>query len=72
MEATLELANKIASQPPIAVRLAIEGIRTGLDWPLEEFMRFHARATPFCAETEDHIEGARAFLSNRFPVFKGR
>jgi len=72
METTLELANKIASQPPVAVRLAIEGIRRGLAWPLEEFMTFHALATPFCAETEDHMEGARAFLEKRLPVFKGR
>jgi enoyl-CoA hydratase/carnithine racemase len=70
--ATLELAEKIAEKPPIAVRLAIEGIRRGLDWPLEAYMRYHALASPFCAETEDHKEGARAFLEKRKPVFKGK
>ncbi len=72
MEATMELAEKIAAQPPIAVRLAIEGIRRGLDWPMEEYMRFHAVASPYCAETEDHREGALAFLEKRKPVFKGK
>jgi len=72
IDATLELANTIASKPPIAVRLAIEGIRRGLNWPMEEYMRYHALASPFCAETEDHKEGARAFLEKREPVFKGK
>ena len=72
MPATLGLAEKIAGKPPIAVRLAMEGIRRGLNWPLEEFMRYHALASPFCAETEDHREGARAFFEKRQPVFKGR
>lgn len=72
MPATLELAERIAGKPPIAVRLAMEGIRRGLNWPLEDFMRYHALASPFCAETEDHREGARAFLEKREPVFKGK
>ncbi len=72
MPATMKLAEKIASQPPIAVRLALEGIRRGLAWPLEDFMRFHALAAPFCSETEDHKEGARAFLEKRRPVFRGK
>mgnify|MGYP005832255531 CR=1 FL=1 len=72
MPATLDLAEKIASQPPIAVRLALEGIRRGLAWPLESFMHFHALAAPFCSETEDHKEGARAFLEKRRPVFRGK
>ena len=72
MPATLGLAEKIAGKPPIAVRLAMEGIRRGLNWPLDEFMRYHALASPFCAETEDHRVGARAFFEKRQPVFKGR
>ncbi len=72
MEATMELAGKISSKPPIAVRLAIEGIRRGLNWPMEEYMQFHALAGPFCSETEDHKEGALAFFEKREPVFKGR
>ena len=72
MEASMELAEKIATKPPIAVRLAIEGIRRGLNWPMEEYMRYHALASPFCAETEDHKEGALAFLEKRKPVFKGK
>jgi len=72
MNATLELAHKIASKPPIAVQLAIEGIRRGLGWPMDEYKQYHALAVTFCSETEDHTEGARAFAEKREPVFKGR
>jgi len=72
MKATLELAHKIASKPPIAVQLAMEGIRRGLSLAMKEFMQYEASAFTFCSETEDHIEGARAFTEKREPVFKGR
>lgn len=72
MPATMEMANKIAKKPPIAVKLAMEGIRRGLSLPMEEFMRYHALAFTFSSETEDHIEGSRAFIEKREPIFKGK
>jgi enoyl-CoA hydratase/carnithine racemase len=72
MPATMELAEKIAQKPPIAVKLAMEGIRRGLNLPMEEFMRYHALAFTFSSETEDHVEGSRAFIEKRQPVFKGK
>ena len=72
MTATMELANKISKKPPIAVKLTMEGIRRGLSLPLEKFMRYHALAFTFCSETEDHIEGSKAFVEKREPVFKGK
>ena len=70
--ATRELANKLAKGPPLAIRLAKEGIRRGLSLPLESFLSFHGPALRFLAETEDHIEGARAFVEKREPVFRGK
>lgn len=72
MAETMRLANRIAAMPPLAVRLTMEGIRRGVNWPMREFMQYHAMAAPFCAETEDHKEGARAFLEKRTPRFTGR
>ena len=72
MSATMELADKIAGKPPIAVQLAMEGIRRGLNWPMEEFMQYHSLAFSFCTETEDHQEGARAFVEKREPIFRGK
>ncbi len=72
MGASLELANKIASKPPIAVRLAMEGIRRGLNRPMNHFLEWHASAISYCFETEDHLEGSKAFLEKRQPRFKGK
>ncbi len=72
MPAAMELANKIAGKPPVAVKLTMEGIRKGLGWPMEEWMRYQALAFTFCGGTEDHIEGSKAFLEKREPVFKGK
>lgn len=72
MSATMGLANKITGKPPIAVRLAMEGIRRGLNWQMREFMEWHSSAMSFCFETEDHREGAKAFIEKREPVFKGK
>ncbi len=72
MSATMELATKIASKPPIAVKLAKEGIHRGLNMPLEEFRQWHSLTFTFCTETEDHLEGSKAFIEKRQPVFKGK
>lgn len=68
----LEMAGKIASKPPISLRLAKEGIRRSLNMPLDEWKEWHSFAMSFCFSTEDHKEGATAFAEKRPPQFKGR
>lgn len=70
--ATKELATKLAKGPPLAIRMAKEGIRRGLGLPLDSFLGFHGPAFQFLAETEDHKEGAKAFVEKREPVFRGK
>jgi enoyl-CoA hydratase/carnithine racemase len=72
MPATLELAAKIANKPPISVQLAKEGIRRGLNMPIDEWKQWYSFAMRFCFATEDHREGAQAFVEKREPKFKGR
>jgi len=72
MPAAMDLAAKITKKPPIAVQLAMEGIRRGLDLDMKAYMQFNSMAFSLCSETEDFIEGSKAFAEKREPVFKGR
>lgn len=72
MSATMELATKLANRPPVAVKLAKEGIRWGLDIPAEKNKRWGNLAWEFCMGTEDHREAVRAFLEKNQPVYKGK
>ncbi len=71
IDASLELAGKITSKPPVAVRLTLEAMRRGFGWPIEEFKQYQAMAFAYCAASEDHREGVRAFLEKREPRFTG-
>lgn len=72
MEKAMELAKKIASRPPLAVRYAKETVNRSLEgstvsgFALESFL--HALS----CTTEDKKEGVSAFLEKRKGKFKGR
>ena len=64
------LAQEIASNAPVAVRLAKESMNRGLD--IEGGLDFERAAFVVAAATADKNEGTAAFLENRDPVFEGR
>lgn len=64
------IAEDIASNSPIALRMAKESINRGLD--LEGGLDFERIAGAFLFGTDDQKEGARAFLEDRDPEFSGR
>ena len=72
MEKAMELAKKIASRPPLAVRYAKETVNRSLEgstvsgFALESFL--HALS----CTTEDKKEGVSSFLEKRKGKFKGR
>jgi 2-(1,2-epoxy-1,2-dihydrophenyl)acetyl-CoA isomerase len=72
MPATYELARKIATGPPIAIRLAKRALYHGLDVDLRSALEFETFAQNIASETDDAREGIRAFVEKRPAVFKGR
>lgn len=68
----LELAHTIAERPPVAVRLAREAVRYGLDHTQHAGMEVERRNFLLLFTTDDQAEGMQAFLEKRSPEFKGQ
>jgi enoyl-CoA hydratase/carnithine racemase len=72
LEAAGALAAKIAANPPIAMRYMKEGLRRSRHAPLEDMGAYVGQSLAYLFTTEDHREGALAFVERREPVFRGR
>jgi 2-(1,2-epoxy-1,2-dihydrophenyl)acetyl-CoA isomerase len=72
-EATLSLARRLASGPPIAYRYMKENInRAAMGADVLECLDLEATHHVHAGLTEDHREAASAFVEKREPVFNGR
>lgn len=67
-----EMARKIASRGPLAVRAAIEAVMAGSDMSFNEGQVLEATLFGLLASTEDMKEGMGAFLEKRAAAFKGK
>ncbi|SFB90032.1 enoyl-CoA hydratase [Polaromonas sp. OV174] len=72
MSAALELADRIARLPPLAVRFAKRAINRGMQTDLDSGLEYERYAASMIFDSEDRIEGMRAFVEKREPSFKGR
>jgi len=72
MGRSYDLAKKIASGPPLAIRLAKRAIYRNEGCGLREGLEFETYAQNICRDSEDSKEGVRAFLEKRTPNFTGR
>ena len=71
MEETLKFAAKIASKPPLAVRMMKRAVYQSLSSPLRSHLDYISSQLSLLSETKDHQEAAKAFLEKRKPVFVG-
>jgi|Deesub1362A_J573_1020465.scaffolds.fasta_scaffold00113_81 2-(1,2-epoxy-1,2-dihydrophenyl)acetyl-CoA isomerase len=71
MERARELAHRIASLPPLAVRMAKRAIRHGLECTLSQALDYEELAETHCFSSHDHQEAVEAFLEHRDPRFQG-
>lgn len=69
---SMDLAARIASNAPLALRHMKEGLRRASSGDLAEFGSWVSSALGRLFQTEDHREGVASFLEKRAPQFKGR
>ena len=65
------LAEKIAANPPQAVRLTKRLLREGQHMRLSSLLEMSAAFQALVHTTDDHREAANAFVEKRRPTFKG-
>ncbi len=70
-EGTMKLVETILSRGPVAVRLALETIRRGMNMSQPEGEIIESDMFALAATTTDMREGMAAFLEKRKPAFRG-
>jgi enoyl-CoA hydratase/carnithine racemase len=66
-----EIAQRIAANPPHAVRLTKRLLREAMHTRLDTLLEMAAAFQALSHQTDDHREAVAAFLEKRAPVFKG-
>jgi 2-(1,2-epoxy-1,2-dihydrophenyl)acetyl-CoA isomerase len=69
--ASLQLAERLRSAPPLALAAAKQAVYESEAADLEEMLRYETEAQLRCFESDDGHEGVRAFLERREPRFTG-
>ena len=72
VEETMKLAGKIASKPPLAVRMMKRAVYQAQTSSLRSHLDYISSQLALVSETDDHIEAAKAFLDRRKPHFQGK
>ena len=72
LDATMQLARKLAHGPRMALALMKQNFNAAENGSLAQLLDLEARGQIETGRTEDHREAARAFVEKRVPVFTGR
>lgn len=70
-EETRKLTERLAQAPPLPLSLAKQAIYERLETQLDLMMAFEVEAQMKCFDSEDFMEGLRAYLEKRKPNFRG-
>jgi E-phenylitaconyl-CoA hydratase len=72
MAKAMELADSVAANGPLAVQMIKKVAETSANVPLSQAIEFTELAWGAMRESEDRVEGRKAFAERRKPQFKGR
>ena len=72
MPEAIKMANTIAEQAPIAVKLCKSSINRGMQCDIETALMYESEAFGACFSTEDQMEGMIAFSERREKSFKNK
>ena len=72
LPAAMELAQKIAKNPPLAVQALKAGLRRTIEPDWRDTGRWAIEQITYLRGTEDSKEGVAAFSEKREPVYQGR
>jgi len=72
MTKTMEIAKRIGSKSPLALKLAKMAVNMGMETGLHSGLGYERLARTLAYGSEDRVEGMHAFLEKRKPKFKGR
>jgi enoyl-CoA hydratase len=72
MDEAIAIAERIASNGPLAVRAAKQTILRGVGRPLNDNIPFETETFSYLCKSEDCTRGQRAFLYGEKPDFQGR
>lgn len=72
MNEAKKLAGEIAKRGPIAVRLSKTAINAGSEMDLQKALLLEKTLVSLCFDSQDRVEGMKAFLEKREPTFTGR
>jgi E-phenylitaconyl-CoA hydratase len=72
MDKALQIASTIAANGPLAVQMIKKIVETSSNVPLAQAIEFTELAWGAMRDSEDRVEGRKAFVEKRSPRFKGR
>ncbi len=72
MGETKKWAAELAERPPLSLKMLKSCVNLGMQMDLPGAIDYEARCVAILMKSEDRMEGIRAFVEKRKPVFKGR
>jgi len=63
---------ELAERPPLSLKMLKSCVNLGMQMDLLGAIDYEAKCASVLMNTEDGLEGIRAFVEKRKPVFKGR